>query len=137
MVSIFVYPLSATVINIFDYEHKNWALITFGVMEFIKFTLSFYMEGALRSNIETTCRGRSDKFKAAGQFVEHLCKFILFGTVGLLITWMIGSARVQKRNPWNYTLSFLGLIIPLIISYILIGIAQAIEDDKDNNNNRR
>ena len=134
LVSIIIYPITATVINIPNYEYKNWALIIFGICEFIKFTLNFVMEGGLRYNIESSCRDKSDKFKAAGQLVEHISKFLLFAGAGFFITYMMRSANIEKVHPWNYTISFLILVLPLIISWSLIGAAQRI---KKKENERR
>jgi hypothetical protein len=128
ILSIFIYPLSATLINYVSYKKPTLAVIIFGVMECLKFTLLDIMKEGLREIIIDTHKNKAENFKAFGAFVGSIFKALSFGIFGWFITKAMKSFRIQKLNPFNYFFAFLILALPLIISWMMLRKAKAIKE---------
>lgn len=126
--SIFLYPLSATAVNYFSYKYGTVNFILFGLFAFIKLAFWQMMEEGLRELIVSEHRTKSENFKALGYFVGSICKATSFGVFGWVITKAMRSFRIQKLNPYNYTISFLILALPLTISWFMLRMAKLIKD---------
>jgi hypothetical protein len=128
IVSIFLYPISATVVNFVSYLKVTKALILFAILQTIKFTFLFIMKEGLLETIKENHQSNGDRFMAFGSIAETILKMICFSVFGTLITKAMSSSRIQKTNPYNYGISFLILSLPLLISYWLLKKAQRIRD---------
>lgn len=128
ILSIFVYPLSATIINYISYKSKTKAVIVFGIFECLKFTFLYIMKEGLREIVLKTHRNKAENFAALGYFVGSITKALSFGIFGWLITKCMKSFRIQKLNPYNYFFSFLVLALPLSISWFMLRKAKAIKE---------
>ena len=135
ILSIIIYPLCNTLVNMISYRSPTKALILFGFFEVIKFSFLYMMREGLNELINLEFEGKSnpkeDNFRALGQFTEDIIKFLSFTLFGWFISKFMGSLYIQKMNPYNYTVSFLILCLPLIVTWLLLSVAIAIDDDKD------
>lgn len=133
--SIIIYPLCNTLVNFFSYKSPNWAIFTFGVFEVVKFLMLYIMRDGLdeciNKEFEGTNNPKEDNYRALGQFSEDFMKFLTFTLCGYVISYCMGSLYVQRMNPYNYTVGFLVLVIPLLLTFFLLTIAAAIDDDDD------
>lgn len=130
--SIFLYPLSATLVNYFEYKTKTKNFIVYGICTCVKLTLAFMMEEGLRELIKSEHRNKAENFKAFGFFIGSIFKALSFGIFGWIITKAMKSFRIQKLNPYNYFFSFLILALPLIISWIMLRRAKSLKDAQNN-----
>jgi hypothetical protein len=128
LVSIFFYPISATLINMVSFKSKYLAIIVFGSLQCIKMTMNYMMREALREIINESVKEKAENFKALGFFVECVFKALSFGIFGWIITKAMKSFRIQQLNPYNYFFAFLILSLPLIVSWILLNKSKQIKD---------
>lgn len=113
-------------------------MIVFGIFEVIKFSMMYIMREGLNEVInlefEGTNNPKEENYRALGQFSEDIMKFLTFTICGYVISYCMGSLYIQKMNPYNYTVGFLVLVIPLVLAFFLLTIAAAIDDDKHDDN---
>ena len=147
LISILAYPILNTCVNIFNYQAgkiwggRTWIYICYFLSEVIKFALLYIMEEGLHEVINKSSRKKKfDKFKALGHCSDDFFKFLVFSIFGYFITRLMASYRVQKRNPFNYTIGFLILCLPLLISYLMLlkGVYEEQgHSENDSRNNER
>lgn len=125
LVSIVVYPITSTVVNFFFYNQVYTISIVYGLGELIKMTLYFTVQDGLREFIDLrTTKQMEERMTAMGYYVGDICKIVLFGVFGTLITYLMKNPLVQQMLPYNYFFAFLILTIPLIGSFFLIRAAK-------------
>lgn len=145
--SFIIYPLCNTLINLISYKSPNLSLVVFGIFELIKYTMLYIMRDGLHESLKkdyfTTKKDKDgkevkqysnnpkeDNFKGIAQFSENVMKFLVFTIFGYLVTKAMASAYIQKMNPYNYTIAFGFLCIPMFGCWLLLSIAIALDDDK-------
>jgi len=129
--SMFFYPLAATLVNFFNYKSEKWAYITYCICELIKFILAYIVRESLRELVFVTHSRKTETFKAAGSLFENFFKTIVF-LLGYWITWFMSSNRIQKMNPYNYTIAFLVIVPCFMLSYFANITARAVDDEDHN-----
>jgi len=132
--AILVWPILNTLVNLFNYKSaSHWVYIVYIISEIIKGTMNYIMQEGLYEIIKKSPRAsRIDRYRALGYFASDFFKCLSFMIFGFLITKFMRSYRIQKMNPYNYTISFLILCIPLLISWILLKVAIYEETDSEN-----
>jgi hypothetical protein len=133
LVSIALYPLLNTLIANIGFRKPGWAVFAYFFAEFIKFLALFIMREGFFEVINKSKRVQNNKerFRALGLFVESFFKFGSILLLGSTITKFMKSMRIQQMNPYNYTVSFLILCLPLFITYVLLRMGKIDDDDDD------
>lgn len=147
LASFVVYPLCNTLINLISYKSPILSVIVFAIFELIKYTMLYIMRDGLHESLKkdyyttkTDKNGKEvrsygnnpkeDNFKGIAQFSENVMKFLVFSIFGYLVTNAMASAYIQKMNPYNYTIAFGFLCIPMFGCWLLLSFAIAFGDDK-------
>jgi hypothetical protein len=128
-VSIFFYPLAATAVNFFSYRAAGGAYVVYCICEVVKFLMAFAVREALKELINATHSRKAETFKAAGSIFENGFKALVF-MLGYFITWFMASNRIQKMNPYNYTVAFLVILPCFFLSMTASGIAKKVDNGK-------
>jgi hypothetical protein len=131
--AIFLWPLLNTILNYFNYRSSSfWVYVVYILIEMIKSTMNYIMQEGLYEVIKQSSRGkRLDRYKALGYFASDAFKSLCFLIFGLCISKFMKSSRIQKMNPYNYTISFLILCVPTLISWVLLRVGIKEEDDSE------
>jgi len=120
LISVFLYPGCATLINYVYYKNYILMNVIFFACEFIKFLILYTLDEGQKEIIKAVNHRRSiEKFRAMSYLLQNIFMAVMFGLFGPIITFLSHNLMFKNLRPFNYLVAFSTLSFALGIAYIL------------------